>query len=91
MDYLKSTLSRVVLGKDIPTLSFNIAEKIDSYEGASIWSLYQGTKKEDGSPISIFTFDCVKQKDKLPLAKNAFKKFRTIRHPDFLRYVDGVE
>ncbi|CAG8841426.1 32594_t:CDS:2, partial [Racocetra persica] len=40
-----STLTRVVLGKDIPTLSFNIAEKIDSYEGASIWSLYQGTKK----------------------------------------------
>ncbi|CAG8840413.1 33805_t:CDS:2, partial [Racocetra persica] len=46
---------------------------------------------EDGSPVSIFTFDCVKQKDKLPLAKNAFKKFRTIRHPDLLRYVDGVE
>ncbi|CAG8613156.1 6169_t:CDS:10, partial [Dentiscutata erythropus] len=91
MDYLKSTLSRVVLGKDIPTLPFNIAEKVDSYEGVSIWSLYQGTKKEDGSPVSIFTFDCTKQKDKLPLAKNAFKKFRTIRHPDFLRYVDGVE
>ncbi|CAG8774676.1 5058_t:CDS:2, partial [Racocetra fulgida] len=46
---------------------------------------------EDGSPVSIFTFDCVKQRDKLPLAKNAFKKFRTIRHPDLLRYVDGVE
>ncbi|CAG8466649.1 2092_t:CDS:10 [Diversispora eburnea] len=43
---------------------------------------------EDGSPVSIFTFDCVKQKEKLPLAKNAFKKFRTIRHPDLLRYID---
>ncbi|CAG8444939.1 2855_t:CDS:10 [Dentiscutata heterogama] len=90
-DLVMSTLSRVVLGKDIPTLPFNIAEKVDAYEGVSIWSLYQGTKKEDGSPVSIFTFDCTKQKDKLPLAKNAFKKFRTIRHPDLLRYVDGVE
>ncbi|RHZ46884.1 hypothetical protein Glove_606g66 [Diversispora epigaea] len=91
MDYLKSTLSRVVLGKDIPSFPYNLVEKIDAYEGESIWSLHHGTKKEDGSPVSIFTFDCVKQKEKLPLAKNAFKKFRTIRHPDLLSYIDGVE
>ncbi|CAG8438244.1 5507_t:CDS:10 [Acaulospora colombiana] len=91
MEYLKSTLSRVVLGKDIPSFPYNVAEKIEAYDGESMWSLHQGTKKEDGSPVSIFTFDCIKQKEKLPLAKNAFKRFRTIRHPDLLRYIDGVE
>ncbi|CAI2178464.1 8859_t:CDS:10 [Funneliformis geosporum] len=90
MDYLKS-ISRVVLGKDIPSFPYNIGEKIEAFEGLSIWSLHNGTKKEDGSSVSVFTFDCNKQKERLQLAKNAFKKFRTIRHPDLLRYLDGVE
>ncbi|CAG8593593.1 5786_t:CDS:10, partial [Acaulospora morrowiae] len=77
--------------KDVPSFPYNIADKVESYDGESIWTLHQGTKKEDGSLVSIFAFDCTKQKDKLPLAKNAFKKFRTIRHPDLLRYIDGVE
>ncbi|CAG8582491.1 14726_t:CDS:10 [Funneliformis mosseae] len=90
MDYLKS-FSRVVLGKDIPSFPYNIGEKIESFEGLSIWSLHNGTKKDGGSSVSVFTFDCNKQKEKIQLAKNAFKKFRTIRHPDLLRYLDGVE
>jgi len=48
MDYLKS-ISRVVLGKDIPSFPYNIGEKIDSFEGLSIWSLHNGTKKVIGS------------------------------------------
>ncbi|KAF9115307.1 hypothetical protein BGX27_008309 [Mortierella sp. AM989] len=47
--------------------------------------------QEDNSPVSILCFDSVRQKDKLPLARNAFKKFRTIRHPDLIKYIDGVE
>ncbi|CAG8581402.1 8997_t:CDS:10 [Ambispora gerdemannii] len=91
MDYLKSTLSRVVLRKDIPPFPYNFGEKVVEYENLSIWELFRGTKKEDGSAVSIFTFDCTKQNYWLPLARNAFKKMRTIRHPDLLRYVDGVE
>jgi SCY1-like protein 1 len=44
MDYLKS-ISRVVLGKDIPSFPYNIGEKVDLFEGVSIWSLHDGTKK----------------------------------------------
>ncbi|CAG8513841.1 12769_t:CDS:10 [Ambispora leptoticha] len=91
MDYLKSTLSRVVLRKDIPPFPYNFGEKVVEYDNLSIWELFRGTKKEDGSDVSIFTFDCTKQTYWIPLARNAFKKMRTIRHPDLLRYVDGVE
>ncbi|CAG8502064.1 926_t:CDS:10 [Paraglomus occultum] len=91
MDYLKSTLSRAILGKDIPAFPYNIGTKVDSYDGVSIWELRSGTKKEDDSPVSIFTFDCARNRDRLSLAKNAFRKMRTIRHPDLLKYVDGVE
>jgi SCY1-like protein 1 len=30
-------------------------------------------------------------KDRLPLAKNALKKLKTIRHPHVLKYIDMVE
>ncbi|KAG1472756.1 hypothetical protein G6F56_001345 [Rhizopus delemar] len=46
---------------------------------------------EDGSEVSIFVFDCVKNKDRVLLARNAFKRLRTMRHPDMLRYLDGIE
>ncbi|ORZ18413.1 armadillo-type protein [Lobosporangium transversale] len=89
-DFVKSTLSRVVLGKEIPSFPYTIGERIDSFD-STIWSLHRGIKREDNSPVSILCFDCVRQRDKLPLARNAFKKFRTIRHPDLIKYIDGVE
>lgn len=57
-------------------------------EGLTCYGLM---KQDDGSPVSIFTFDCSKNRDKIQLARNAFKRMRTIRHPDLLRYLDGVE
>ncbi|KAG0295803.1 hypothetical protein BGZ97_004729, partial [Linnemannia gamsii] len=89
-DFVKSTLSRVVLGKEIPAFPYNIGDRVESFD-STIWALHKGTKREDNSPVSILCFDCVRQKDKLPLARNAFKKFRTIRHPDLIKYIDGVE
>ncbi|RUS24657.1 armadillo-type protein [Jimgerdemannia flammicorona] len=86
---LKSSLQ--LLSKDATTFPYTIGDKVDWYEGQSIWSLHHGTKREDGTPVSIFTFDCQKQRDSIPLAKNAFKKMRTIRHPDLLKYIDGFE
>ncbi|KAF9420065.1 hypothetical protein BGZ94_009231 [Podila epigama] len=88
--FVKSTLSKVVLGKDIPPFPYNIGEKVESFD-STIWALHKGTKREDNSPVSILCFDCVRQRDKLPLARNAFRKFRTIRHPDLIKYIDGVE
>ncbi|KAF9336020.1 hypothetical protein BG006_009995 [Podila minutissima] len=89
-DFVKSTLSKAILGKEIPPFPYNIGERVDSFD-STIWALHKGTKREDNSPVSILCFDCVRQKDKLPLARNAFKKFRTIRHPDLIKYIDGVE
>lgn len=47
--------------------------------------------QEDGSHVSIFVFDCAKNRDRAQLARNAFRRLRTMRHPDLLRYIDGVE
>ncbi|KAL7748983.1 Nuclear aminoacylation-dependent tRNA export pathway component [Sorochytrium milnesiophthora] len=84
---LKSTISRVVgVGKDLPSVA--IGDRLGEH---GIWTLYSGTKRDDGSAVTVFTFDVATRKDKLPLAANAFKRMRTIRHPEILRFIDGVQ
>lgn len=47
--------------------------------------------QEDGSNCSIFSFDATTNKSRLPLARNAVKKLRTLRHPGVIRILDTVE
>ena len=47
--------------------------------------------QEDGSNCSIFSFDITTNKSRLPLAKNALKKLRTLRHPGVIKVLDTVE
>jgi SCY1-like protein 1 len=46
--------------------------------------------KDDSSAVSVFVFDgnSPQSKERLPLAKNALKKLKTIRHPSILTYID---
>ena len=43
--------------------------------------------------MSVFEFNAntPAKRNQLPLAKNALRKLRTIRHPDVLKFLDGVE
>lgn len=43
--------------------------------------------------MSIFEFDASTpaKRNTLPLAKNALRKLRTVRHPDVLKFMDAVE
>lgn len=47
--------------------------------------------QDDGSNCSVFTFDIAANKSRLPLAKNAMRKFRTLRHPGVLKVLDTIE
>lgn len=47
--------------------------------------------KEDGSKCSIFTFDVSTNKSRLPLAQNALRKLRTLRHPSVIKSLDTIE
>ena len=47
--------------------------------------------KEDGSDCSIFVFDIAADRSRLPLARNAVRKMRTLRHPGVIRVYDTVE
>ncbi|MCJ1298138.1 hypothetical protein MMC08_000927 [Hypocenomyce scalaris] len=87
MDFLKSAVaSAISKGPPFP-YTFGDRVEVDN----SIWTLYNGVKKEDGSSCSIFTFDSLANKLRLPLARNAVRKLRTLRHPGVLKVFDTVE
>ncbi|KAI0031234.1 armadillo-type protein [Vararia minispora EC-137] len=96
MDYLRTIGSAAVLtlvqksGLNTP---FSLGHKVAAYEGESIWTLYDGTKRDDNSPVSVFEFDgsIPNKRNLLPLAKNALRKLRTTRHPDVLKFMDVIE
>ncbi|KAG8962609.1 hypothetical protein FRC03_003978 [Tulasnella sp. 419] len=95
MDYLRnlgSAAASSLLQKSGLTLPFSLGEKVHSYQG-TIWTLHDAIKKDDSSPVSVFVFDSTVPtgKSTLPLAKNALRKLRTIRHPDVLKFIDVVE
>lgn len=45
-----------------------------------------------GSPVSIFVYDVKPgQEEQTQVAKAAFKRLKTLRHPNILAYIDGLE
>ncbi|KAK5987185.1 putative inactive serine/threonine-protein kinase scy1 [Cladobotryum mycophilum] len=87
MEFLKSAVASAM--SQGPPFPYTFGDKVDVDE--SIWTLYNGTRREDGSNCSIFAFDITTKKSHLPLAKNALKKLRTMRHPGVIKVLDTVE
>eukprot|EP00057_Strongylocentrotus_purpuratus_P035064 XP_797578.2 PREDICTED: N-terminal kinase-like protein [Strongylocentrotus purpuratus] len=71
---------------------FEIGEKVEGLEDKSIWTLHQGKRKANGEPVSVFMVDLKSHSESIvQLAKSAHKRLKTLRHPNFLLYVDGLE
>ncbi|KAM7223370.1 Armadillo-type fold [Rhypophila decipiens] len=87
MDFLKSAVASAIAKG--PPFPYTFGDKVDL--DPSIWILYNGTKREDGSDCSIFSFDIAANRSSLPLARNAVKKLRTLRHPGVIKVLDTVE
>ncbi|KAJ5827523.1 Armadillo-like helical [Penicillium robsamsonii] len=87
MDFLKSAIgSAIAKGGGLP---FSLGDRVDI--GDLVWTLHNGTKRDDGSACSVFAFDVNANKSRLPLAKNAVRKFRTLRHPGVIKVLDTIE
>lgn len=102
MNFLKSAVASAIAQG--PPFPYTFGDKVDIDE--SIWTLTNGTRRvsrrlawqrctdasqEDGSNCSIFSFDINANRSRLPLAKNALKKLRTLRHPGVIKVLDTVE
>ncbi|KAF2262291.1 kinase domain-containing protein [Lojkania enalia] len=87
MDFLKSAVASAI--SKGPAFGYSFGDRVDIDD--SIWTLYNGIKREDGSKCSIFSFDVAANKSRLPLARNALRKLRTLRHPGVIKVLDTVE
>ncbi|KAH0613292.1 uncharacterized protein H6S33_009672 [Morchella sextelata] len=88
MEFLKSAIGSAI--SKGPPFPYAFGDRVDVDN--SIWSLFNGTKREDGSNCSIFSFEVNDStRSRLPLAKNAVRKLRTLRHPGVVRIIDTVE
>jgi len=87
MDFFKSAVASAIAKSS--SFPYSIGERVDL--DASIWTLSNATKKDDNSPCSVFTFDIATQRSHLPLAKNAARKLRTLRHPGVIKVLDVIE
>ncbi|KAG9785235.1 ARM repeat-containing protein, partial [Aureobasidium melanogenum] len=87
MDFLKSAVASAIAKSS--SFPVTIGDRVDL--GDSIWSLHNGVKKDDHTPCSLFTFEINTNKSRLPLAKNAARKLRTLRHPGVIRVIDVIE
>ncbi|XP_077387381.1 N-terminal kinase-like protein isoform X2 [Festucalex cinctus] len=64
----------------------------DGQEKSGIWSLHRGKRKSNGEPVSVFVHEVAQgSEQQTQLAKAAFKRMKTLRHPNILAYVDGLE
>ncbi|KAH7357847.1 armadillo-type protein [Plectosphaerella cucumerina] len=86
MNFFSAVASAISQGSPLP---YNIGDKVDVEQ--SVWTLNNATKKDDGSNCSVFSFDINANKSRLPLAKNALRKMRTLRHPGVIKVLDTVE
>ncbi|KAG8467685.1 hypothetical protein KFE25_006737 [Diacronema lutheri] len=77
-------------GQAIP---YDIGPEVEGYNGRTIWKLFTGKDKKDGAPVSIFACRLTSERsdEEKAAARNALKRFKTIKHPYVLRYIDGLE
>ncbi|KAG9244085.1 kinase family protein-like protein [Calycina marina] len=88
MNLFKSVVASAI-SSGIPNFPYTFGDRQDIEGG--IWQLQNGQKRDDGSNCSIFSFDINANKARLPLARNALKKLRTLRHPGVMKVLDTVE
>ncbi|XP_048884654.1 N-terminal kinase-like protein isoform X2 [Brienomyrus brachyistius] len=75
-----------------PVKDFNYEILPDTQEPSGIWTLHRGKRKTTGEPVSVFMFEVTSgAEEQTQLAKAAFKRMKTLRHPNILAYVDGLE
>ncbi|XP_063046138.1 N-terminal kinase-like protein [Engraulis encrasicolus] len=75
-----------------PVKDFNYEIIPETQETSGIWTIHRGKRKTTGEPVSVFVYEVSQGTDaQTQLAKAAIKRMKTLRHPNILAYVDGLE
>ena len=77
-----------------PDLKADILDAGVDLKGSKIsWKLHEGKRKDNGAAVSILAFEITASTSDIEIscARNALHRFKTIRHPHVLLYIDGYE
>ncbi|XP_059574404.1 N-terminal kinase-like protein isoform X2 [Alligator mississippiensis] len=75
--------------RDFP---YDFGAEGDRGRPAGAWQLHRGRRKATGDPVSVFVYEVKPNADEqTQAAKSAFKRLKTLRHPNILSYIDGLE
>jgi SCY1-like protein 1 len=94
MDYFKRAASAVLSSAAGPFPGYTLGERDAWLANRTLWTQHAGVRRDDGLRVSILCFDAAaspQRRNLLPLAKNALRKLRTLRHPSVLRLLDSHE
>ncbi|SCV69517.1 BQ2448_2537 [Microbotryum intermedium] len=104
---ISASASALSGGNNVPGLTaYTLGDKLYQFDRRSIWTVWNGSKKDDSTSVTVFSFDVNApqqpnhggpsgssndRKAQLALAKNALRKLRALRHPHILKFLDGVD
>jgi hypothetical protein len=77
-----------------PELKADILDAGIELKGSKLtWKLHEGKRKDNGAAASILAFEITASTSEVEIscARNALHRFKTIRHPHVLLYIDGFE
>ena len=77
-----------------PDLKADILDAGVELKGSKLsWKIHEAKRKDNGSPASVLAFEITAATSDVEVAcaRNALHRFKTIRHPHVLLYLDGFE
>nr|XP_033811582.1 N-terminal kinase-like protein [Geotrypetes seraphini] len=78
--------------RDFPYDADPAGQRPEEAPGPGPWRLRSGKSRTAGDPVSIFTYEVKPHsEEQTQLARAAFKRLKTLRHPNVLSFVDGLE
>ncbi|XP_029467475.1 N-terminal kinase-like protein isoform X2 [Rhinatrema bivittatum] len=78
--------------RDFPYEVEPLGQRPEEASGLGLWRLRSGKSRTTGDLVSIFTYEVKPNaEEQTQVARAAFKRLKTLRHPNILTYVDGLE
>jgi SCY1-like protein 1 len=73
-------------------LPYEVGENFSCLKGKTVWSVHKGKKKADARHVTVFAYDVKSgNEEQLKVAKEAYQKLKTFRHPSVVTFIDGIQ
>ncbi|KAK9471672.1 armadillo-type protein [Dipodascopsis tothii] len=91
MDFFKSAITSIAAkANSSAAFPYTTGDRVE-FRNDTIWTLYNAVRRSDNSACSVFVFDAEANHGRVPLARNAVRKLRTLKFPGVVKVLDTFE